>query len=46
MSLGTIAFNEKVYNLDLMTSEELEELLDNVEKEKIKTKKEIRKIIK
>ncbi len=46
MSLGTLAFDNKVYNLDLMTAEEFEELLDNIEKEKIKTKKEIRKIIK
>ncbi len=46
MSLGTLAFDNKVYNLDLMNAEELEELLDNIEKEKIKIKKDIRKIIK
>ena len=27
MNLGTIAFNKKVFNLDHMTSEELEELI-------------------
>lgn len=46
MSLGTIAFNKEVFNLDLMTSEELENLLEHVEKEKNKVKKEFRKKIK
>ena len=45
MSLGTIAFEGEVYNLDYMTSEELETLLEHVEKEKLKTKKEIKKIV-
>lgn len=46
MSFGTIAFNKEIFNLDFMTSEELENLLEDVEKEKIKIKKEIKKIIK
>ncbi len=46
MSLGTIAFNKEVFNLDLMTSEELENLLEHVEKEKNKVKKEFRKKVK
>ena len=46
MSLGTIAFNKEVFNLDLMTSEELESLLEHVEKEKNKVKKEFKKNIK
>lgn len=46
MSLGTIAFNKEVFNLDLMTSEELESLLDHVEKEKLKVRKEIKKLVK
>ena len=46
MSLGTIAFNKEVFNLDLMTSEELENLLEHVEKEKNKVKKEFKKYIK
>lgn len=46
MALGTIAFNKEVFNLDLMTSEELENLLEHVEKEKNKVKKEFRKNIK
>ena len=44
MSLGTIAFEGEVFNLDYMTSEELEPLLDHVEKEKLKTKQDIKKI--
>lgn len=46
MSLGTIAFNKEVFNLDFMTSEELESLLEHIDKEKIKTRKEIKKLIK
>lgn len=46
MSLGTIAFNKEIFNLDLMTSEELESLLEHVEKEKNKMKKELKKNIK
>ena len=43
MNLGTIAFNKEVFNLDLMNSEELELLLEHIEKEKNKVKKEFRK---
>lgn len=46
MSLGTIAFNNEVFNLDHMTSEELENLLDHIEKEKVKLKKEVKKLVK
>lgn len=46
MSLGTIAFNKEVFNLDHMTSEELENLLNHIEKEKIKVRKEMKKIVK
>ncbi|MBR3152972.1 MAG: hypothetical protein IKF52_05180 [Clostridia bacterium] len=45
MKLGTIAFNKKVYNLDFMTKDEIKDLVDNIDKEKIKTKKELKKII-
>lgn len=44
MGLGTIAFNKEVFNLDLMNVEELELLLESVEKEKNKIKREIKKI--
>ena len=43
VNLGTIAFNKEVFNLDLMNSEELELLLEHIEKEKNKVKKEFRK---
>ena len=46
MSLGTIAFEKEVFNLDLMTSDELENLLEHIEKRKNKAKKDIRKDIK
>lgn len=46
MNLGTIAFNKEVFNLDLMNSEELELLLEHIEKEKNKIKKEFRKNLK
>ncbi len=45
MKLGTIAFNKKVYNLDYMSQEEMEELQQLTEKEKTKAKKEIKKMI-
>mgnify|MGYP004732393053 FL=1 len=44
MGLGTIAVNKEVFNLDLMNSEELELLLESVEKEKNKVKREIKKL--
>ena len=44
MGLGTIAVCKKVYNLDLMNVEELESLLNKVEKEKNKIKREIKKL--
>ena len=43
MGLGTIAVN-KEFNLELMNSEELELLLESVEKEKNKVKREIKKL--
>lgn len=46
MSLGTIAFEKEVFNVDLMTSDELKNLLEHVEKSKNKAKKDIRKVIK
>lgn len=44
MGLGTIAVNKKVFNLELMDTEELESLLEKVEKEKNKIKREIKKL--
>jgi len=45
MSLGTISYKDEIYNLDYITSKELEKLLDAVEKEKAKVKREIKKEI-
>lgn len=36
MELGTIVYNNKIYNLDYMTSEEIKKVLDGVEEEKRK----------
>lgn len=44
MGLGTIAVNKKVFNLDLMNIDELESLLEKVEKEKNKIKRETKKL--
>ncbi len=46
MNLGTIAFNKKIFNLDHMTSEELEELIKNMESDTLKKQKEIKKMLK
>ena len=40
MSLGTIAFNKEVFNLDHMTSEQ------HSKKEKMKIRKELKKLVK
>ena len=39
-------YKKKIFNLDLMNSEELELLLEHIEKEKNKVKKEFRKNLK
>ena len=36
MELGTIVYNNEIYNLDYMTSEEIKKVLDAVEEEKRK----------
>lgn len=36
MKLGTIVYDNKIYNLDYMTSVEIEELLKKIEDEKSK----------
>jgi len=46
MNLGTIAFNKKIFNLDHMTSEELEELIKDMELDTQKKQKEIKKMLK
>ena len=36
MKLGTVVYENKIYNLDYMTTEEVEELLKKVEADKAK----------
>lgn len=36
MKLGTVVYNGKMYNLDYMTMQEMQDLLDKIEKEKVK----------
>ena len=36
MELGTIVFENKIYNLDYMKTEELKQLLEKIEEEKNK----------
>lgn len=44
MKLGTVVYDNKIYNLDYMTSTELEELLKKVEQEKSKNIEEGKKM--
>ena len=44
MKLGTIVFENKIYNLDYMSSEEVATLLKNVEEDKNKNITEGKKI--
>lgn len=34
MKLGTVAYNDKIYNLDYMDSDEIKKLLENIELDK------------
>ena len=45
MSLGTVAYNNKIYNLDYMTADEVQNLLETIEKDKLKVKREIKKAL-
>ncbi len=46
MNWGTIAYKNKIYNLDYMKTEELKELLKEVEEEKKKSFQDVKKMIK
>ncbi len=46
MKLGTVVYDGKIYNLDYMTSEEVENLLKKVEEEKRKDVEQGKKIAK
>lgn len=46
MKLGTIVYDNKIYNLDYMTSEETKELLKKIEEEKSKNLEQGKRIAK
>ena len=46
MELGTIVYDNKIYNLDYMKTEELKNLLNTIEEEKEKCFREAKKAIK
>lgn len=45
MKLGTIVYNNQIYNLDYMTLDELKELLTKIELNKNETLKEAKKVL-
>lgn len=46
MKLGTVVYDNKIYNLDHMTTEEMEKLLSKIEDDKNKTFRDVKDIIK
>ena len=46
MKLGTVVYNNKIYNLDYMTSEEMMQLLKMISEEKKQKFQEAKKIVK
>lgn len=46
MNLGTIAYKNKIYNLDHMTIDELKNLLKNIETEKKESFDNIKEMLK
>lgn len=46
MNLGTVVYKNKIYNLDYMKTDELKQLLDEIEEEKKKNFQEVKKLIK
>lgn len=46
MKLGTVVYNEKIYNLDYMSTEEMKNLLKIIEKEKNDSFVDAKKILK
>ena len=46
MNLGTVVYKNKIYNLDYMKTEELKNLLAQIEDEKKKSFQEVKKMLK
>lgn len=44
MKLGTIVYDNEIYNLDYMTAEEAKKVLDTIEEDKIKNIAEGKKL--
>lgn len=44
MKLGTIVYDNEIYNLDYMTDEEIKEVIDIIEEKKRKNIQEIKNI--
>jgi hypothetical protein len=45
MKLGTIVYDNEIYNLDYMTSDEIKELINTVEADKYKNMNEGKNIV-
>ncbi len=46
MKLGTVVYDNKIYNLDYMTTEEMKQLLGKIESDKKNTITEAKKFLK
>lgn len=46
MNLGTVVYKNKIYNLDYMKTEELKELLAQIEEEKKQSFNDVKKMVK
>lgn len=46
MKLGTVVYQNKIYNLDYMTTEEMEKLLKKIESNKAESFKVAKEIVK
>ncbi len=46
MKLGTVVYENKIYNLDYMSIEEMKNLLNIIEQDKTSSFKEAKKIVK
>ena len=46
MKLGTVVYENKIYNLDYMSIEEMKDLLNTIEQDRNSSFKEAKKIVK
>lgn len=46
MNLGTVVYKNKIYNLDYMKTEELKQLLEQIEEEKKNSFNDVKKMVK